>query len=208
MSTVHGRARHGRRSTTRRAAIRDDLDATLFVEAAAGTGKTTELVHRIVNVLAHRHSGASVDRIVAVTFTEKAAGELKLRLRSRSIGARPARRGCGRVSQPGDEARRSALEEALQHLEEAHVNTIHGFCAEILQERPVEAGMDPRFEVLPEPEARDLFDQTFDRWIQEVLEAPPEGIRRALRRDAVAVRRGAGPDRAAARCGMDAGRLA
>ena len=52
---------------------------TVIVEAAAGTGKTTELVHRILNVLATGR--ARIDQIVAVTFTEKAAGELKLRLR-------------------------------------------------------------------------------------------------------------------------------
>jgi ATP-dependent helicase/nuclease subunit A len=59
--------------------ISDALDDTLIVEAAAGTGKTTELVHRIVRVI---ESGrAEVTEIVSVTFTEKAAGELKLRLR-------------------------------------------------------------------------------------------------------------------------------
>ena len=62
-----------------RDAIANDLDDTLIVEAAAGTGKTTELVGRIVRILASRR--ARVDNIVAVTFTEKAAGELKLRLR-------------------------------------------------------------------------------------------------------------------------------
>ena len=62
-----------------RQAIADDLDTTLVVEAAAGTGKTTELVKRILRVLATRR--ARVDEIVAVTFTEKAAGELKLRVR-------------------------------------------------------------------------------------------------------------------------------
>src|SRR3990172_4729076 len=68
--------------------IRHALDETLIVEAAAGTGKTTELVHRIVNVLAEGR--ATIDRIVAVTFTEKAAGELKLRLRA---GLEVARQG-------------------------------------------------------------------------------------------------------------------
>ena len=59
--------------------IANDLDTTLVVEAAAGTGKTTELVHRIVRVI---ESGrANITEIVSVTFTEKAAGELKLRLR-------------------------------------------------------------------------------------------------------------------------------
>ena len=59
--------------------IRSSLDESLLVEAAAGTGKTSELVTRIVNVLAT--GGARVDQMLAVTFTEKAAGELKLRLR-------------------------------------------------------------------------------------------------------------------------------
>src|SRR5262245_60683906 len=59
--------------------ISDALDQTLVVEAAAGTGKTTELVTRIVRVLASGR--ATMDQIVAVTFTEKAAGELKLRVR-------------------------------------------------------------------------------------------------------------------------------
>jgi len=59
--------------------IRDGLDDTVIVEAAAGTGKTTELVSRILNVLARGR--ATIEQIVAVTFTEKAAGELKLRIR-------------------------------------------------------------------------------------------------------------------------------
>ena len=59
--------------------IREGLDETVIVEAAAGTGKTTELVSRILNVLARGR--ARIEQIVAVTFTEKAAGELKLRIR-------------------------------------------------------------------------------------------------------------------------------
>ena len=56
------------------------LNETIVVEAAAGTGKTTEMVNRIISVLADGH--AEIKQIVAVTFTEKAAGELRLRLRS------------------------------------------------------------------------------------------------------------------------------
>ena len=59
--------------------IRESIDDTVVVEAAAGTGKTTELVNRILAVI--REGRAEVREIVAVTFTEKAAGELKLRLR-------------------------------------------------------------------------------------------------------------------------------
>ena len=66
--------------------IRDDLDATLVIEAAAGTGKTTALVNRIVSVIGSGRG--ELARIVAVTFTEKAAGELKLRLRAEIERAR------------------------------------------------------------------------------------------------------------------------
>lgn len=153
-----------------RRCIREDLDRTLVVEAAAGTGKTTELVARMVNTLAE--GVATVDQMVAVTFTEKAAGELKLRLRERLERERPA----------ADGARRHRLEDALAHLEEAQVSTIHGFCADLLRERPVEADVDPRFEVLLEPASARLLDGVVDEWLQSTLEAPPPGVRRVLRR--------------------------
>ena len=87
------------------------LDRTLVVEAAAGTGKTTALVNRIVNVI---RAGAKVDQIVAVTFTEKAAGELKLKRRERIELERRAARA------QDDTAAVAAFERALSHLEEAH----------------------------------------------------------------------------------------
>src|SRR5438034_165395 len=152
--------------------IRAALDETLIVEAAAGTGKTSELVRRIVNLVAEGR--AAVDRIVAVTFTEKAAGELKLRLRVELEAARAAN--------TGNERRRSHLEQALAHLEEARISTIHGFCADLLRERPVEARVDPLFRVLTEGQAQRLFKEAFDAWFQEQLEDPPDGVRRSLRR--------------------------
>lgn len=69
--------------------IRTGLDKTLVVEAAAGTGKTSELVQRIIAVIAAGKT--TIDRIAGVTFTEKAAGELKLRLRSELENARRAK---------------------------------------------------------------------------------------------------------------------
>src|SRR4051812_47742635 len=125
-----------------RRAIGEALDDTLVVEAAAGTGKTTELVNRILMTLATGR--ALMTEIVAVTFTEKAAGELKLRLREALERDR---------SGAPEAAVRGRLERALSTLEDAHVNTIHGFCAELLRERPVEAGVDPLFTVLTEPQA-------------------------------------------------------
>jgi ATP-dependent exoDNAse (exonuclease V) beta subunit len=155
-----------------RETIANALDETLIVEAAAGTGKTTELVNRIVRVIAEDR--AKVREIVAVTFTEKAAGELKLRLRERLDRER-----AGAAAEP---ARRERLDDALKQLEEAHVGTIHGFCADLLRERPVEARIDPLFEVLTEPAATRMFDAAFGRWLQDELADPGEGIRRALRR--------------------------
>ena len=159
--------------------IHQAIDETLVVEAAAGTGKTTELVRRIVRVLAEGR--ADVREIVAVTFTEKAAGKLKLRLR-----------------QQLEESRRDAhapeiqgrLDDAVQHLEEAHVSTIHGFCADLLRERPVEASIDPLFRVLTEGQAERLFNEAFASWFQDVLARPPEGVRRSLRRASRGVRPG------------------
>ena len=151
--------------------VRDGLDETVIVEAAAGTGKTTELVWRILNVLGSGR--ARIDQIVAVTFTEKAAGELKLRIRQELETSRQ------RATDAGVYAR---LTDAIQHLEEAHVSTIHGFCADLLRERPVEAGVDPLFDVLTEPRAERLFADAFRNWLHERLEDPPEGVRRALRR--------------------------
>jgi ATP-dependent exoDNAse (exonuclease V) beta subunit len=151
--------------------IANALDATLVVEAAAGTGKTTELVKRILRVLS---TGlAEVKQIVAVTFTEKAAGELKLRLRE----ALERERGSAT-----DSDARERLDKALGSLEEAHVNTIHGFCAELLRERPVEAAVDPLFCVLTESQSERVFEEAFGGWLQQQLSDPPEGVRRALRR--------------------------
>src|SRR5918993_670208 len=156
-----------------RRAIGEDLDDTLVIEAAAGTGKTTELVNRILRVLASGR--ATMIQIVAVTFTEKAAGELKLRLRERLEEER---------AKAADAAVGGRLEAALETLEEAHVNTIHGFCADLLRERPVEARVDPLFAVLTEPQANRLYDRAFRGWLEETLRQPPEGVRRALRRSA------------------------
>jgi len=155
--------------------IRTALDSTLVVEAAAGTGKTTELVNRITSVLAEGRT--TVERIVAVTFTDKAAGELKLRLRTRLEEAR--------ASSGADARRRFHIEQAIAHLEEARAGTIHSFCADLLREHPLEARVDPQFEPMEEASAEQLYGEVFRLWLERTLEDPPEGIRRALRRRAM-----------------------
>ncbi len=150
--------------------IRTALDTSLLVEAAAGTGKTHELVERAVALLASGR--AQAESLVMVTFTKKAAGELELRLREALDRARDQAKG-------EDRAR---LEHALAHLEEAHISTIHGFCADLLREHPVEAGIDPEFVELDEDEGARLFRRTFRRWLEEQLLDLPRPLERALYR--------------------------
>jgi ATP-dependent exoDNAse (exonuclease V) beta subunit len=152
--------------------IRQDLDTTLVVEAAAGTGKTSELVRRVVAAL--MAGRARLDSIVAVTFTEAAAGELKLRLRTAIERARQS------PETPPDA--RARLDAALPQLEEARIGTIHSFCADLLRERPVEARVDPLFEVAPDDVVGPIFDRAFDRWFEAQLAAPGDAVRRLLRR--------------------------
>jgi len=150
--------------------IFSEFGTSFFVEAAAGTGKTSALVERIVGLV--RTGGSSLDRVVAVTFTEKAAGEMKLRLRSEIEKARAR-------AAPEE---RDRLELALEHLELARIGTIHAFCGDLLHERPVEAGIDPLFEVASEDAAEALADEAFEGWFQRALADPPDGVRRILRR--------------------------
>lgn len=166
------RAAADKRKLENRSLITSELDKSMVVEAAAGTGKTTELVGRIVALIRNRR--ATIREIVAVTFSEKAAGELKLRVREELERAR------GREAD-GSEARQ-LLENAIVDFEEAHVSTIHGFCSELLRERPVEARVDPAFAVLTDAQAERLFEEAFSSWLHEQLAAPDEGVRRSLRR--------------------------
>ena len=147
--------------------IREDLGTTFVVEAAAGTGKTTALIGRIVHAVA---AGGRLERMVAVTFTEKAAGEMKIRLRDELERAR----------READAETEPRFVAALAELELAYVGTIHGFCGEMLRERPVEAGIDPLFEVGSDDEVEALVTQTFDAWFGRALHDPPDGVARVL----------------------------
>jgi len=151
--------------------IRYSLEESLLVEASAGTGKTSELTRRIVNLL--KSGLGKVENIVAVTFTNKAAGELKIRIRQGLDDARSA-------AQTREEIEN--LERSLSRLEEAFIGTIHAFCGQILRERPVEARVDPAFEEVTDTEAARIFNEAFHRWFQERLAKDSPGLRRALAR--------------------------
>ncbi|WP_394828507.1 UvrD-helicase domain-containing protein [Pendulispora albinea] len=152
--------------------IREDLDTTLVVEAAAGTGKTTELVGRVLSLV--KKGKARLSAIVAVTFTEKAAGEMKLRLRTEIEKARS--------SEVVSDLERKNLDASLAELEAAHIGTIHGFCADLLRERPVEACVDPLFEVADDDGKQRILHDCFEPWFEAQLAKPLPQVERVLRR--------------------------
>src|SRR5262245_42164852 len=124
--------------------ILSELDRTLLVEAAAGTGKTTSMIGRMVALLAA--GKCRTDTLAAVTFTRKAAAEIRARFQVELEKAVPQARGPARAR----------LVEALEHIERCFIGTIHSFCARLLRERPVEARVDVAFEELDEATDRVL----------------------------------------------------
>ena len=133
------------------------VEENLCVEAAAGTGKTTVLVDRVVNLLAT--GKVKVDELVAITFTEKAAAELATRVRDKL--EERAREANG--------AERERLLEAARDLYRAHIETIHSFATALLHERPVEAKLDPLFDVLQGLASSLDFDAAFERFQDKLL---------------------------------------
>src|SRR5688500_12226916 len=115
------------------------IDALVFLSAGAGTGKTSVLVERFVRAVCDE--GVDVDSILVITYTKRAAGELRGRIRE-------ALRERGRL----DLARR---------LDSAWISTVHRFCARLLRTYPFEAGLDPRFRELDEAQAAVLRGEAF-----------------------------------------------
>ncbi len=139
-----------------RARVATDLDSTLFVEAGAGSGKTTALVDRIVALV---RSGVALENIAAITFTEKAAAELRQRLRDRLEA--------DSVNSPD-----GPLRLALDQLDGAAISTLHAFAQRILFEHPIEARLPPGVEVFDELASQVDFDERWDDYVPELLANP------------------------------------
>ncbi|HEX2233882.1 MAG TPA: UvrD-helicase domain-containing protein [Thermoleophilaceae bacterium] len=125
----------------------DRRDGPLLVRAGAGTGKTSVLVERFVSAVLE--DGVAVDAILAITFTKKAASQMRSRVRRRLI----------------DLGRRDLARDA----ERAWISTIHGLCARVLRAHALSAGIDPDFRVLDELEAERLGLDAFDRALGDFL---------------------------------------
>jgi ATP-dependent exoDNAse (exonuclease V) beta subunit len=127
----------------------------VLLEAGAGTGKTGVMVDRYCRLACDK--GVSPDAILAFTFTDKAAAELRQRIRAEL--ARRAEAGSERAA------------ELLSGIGGAWVTTIHGFCNRILAAHPVAAGIDPGFRILDTPEATRAAREAFDEALREFLAA-------------------------------------
>ena len=145
-----------------RTTIGADLNTNLLVEAGAGSGKTTSLLRRMVGLI--RAGVATAPEIAAVTFTRKAAGELRERFQQQ------LERELASAVRGSDEHER--LSRALSSLDQLFIGTIHAFCARLLRERPIEAGLDPGFKELTE-EASSKFTTGF--WAAHVERLAADG---------------------------------
>ena len=129
-------------------------EGDLLLDAAAGSGKTSVLVERFVRSVLE--DGVAVEAILTITFTEKAAAEMRDRIRARlrALGAH----------------------EAARATEAAFISTIHGFCARVLRAHALAAGLDPLFVVLDEPEAARIGDAAFDEALEDLARNEPGGV--------------------------------
>lgn len=134
--------------------IRTDLATNLLVEAGAGSGKTTALVDRL---LQHVQTGTSVEQLAAVTFTRKAADELREKFQLRLEKAV--------YESAVDSLTQQRCATALRELDRAFLGTIHAFCARILREHPLEAGLDPDFDEIPEADVEPMNREFWRLWL-------------------------------------------
>ena len=149
------------RDAAARCRIKEDLASTLFVEAGAGTGKTTALVGRVTALI---KSGVPVTNLVVITFTRAAAAELREKVRHSVTAARDD-------ADEGSEERQK-LDDALREIDFAVIQTIDSFALSMLRERPLEAGLPPVIEPVDEVQAELEFDEAWSRWLDD---QPDEG---------------------------------
>ena len=159
------------------------FDRNVVVTAGAGTGKTTLLVERCVNLLMRPSDPVEMTELVALTFTNKAANEMKARLRDR-LEVLAGHRTGGPAAKEAEAAALDALRErysittddihgrareALRHLERAQIGTIHSFAAGLLRLYPLETGLNPQFREDDGRLRKRQFDTGWGLWLDEEL---------------------------------------
>lgn len=155
--------------------IARDVEANLCVEAGAGTGKTTSMVDRVVEILTGGPVNGReicVDDIAVITFTEFAAAELMSR----------GREALETMRDGATEDVLARVDSALAALHRAHIETIHAFCLGLLRERPIEAGLDPQFAPMDDLEAGVRFDAAYHEWLEQRLQQGGDDLALAIDR--------------------------
>jgi ATP-dependent helicase/nuclease subunit A len=148
------------RTEAQRAAI-EARERHVFTEAGAGAGKTGVLVERYCDCVTE--DGVPPDRVLAFTFTERAAGELRERVhRLLAVRTREA-------ADHGELERAADIARAAREGERAWITTIHGFCRRLCAMHPVGAGVDPRFRVLDEVEAQRIAERAFQAALEQTV---------------------------------------
>jgi len=127
---------------SQRSAAIERIGESLVLRSGAGCGKTFVLARRFLELLRAGDGERGIEQIVALTFTEKAALEMSVRVRRMLADAAGA---------TADAADRDQLLAWLDELPDARISTIHGFCHSLLRSRAVEAGIDPSFSVCSDP---------------------------------------------------------
>lgn len=141
------------------------LDRHISVNAGPGSGKTKVLVERYLHILRQKRL-PSIDQIVAITFTNRAANEMRERLR-KALDALVA-------TSTGEEHDR--WRRYKRTLDGAVITTIHGFCLRLLRDFPVEAGLDPQFMLLDEHRAATVLDSAVEESLNESISQHDESI--------------------------------
>ncbi len=159
------------------------FDRNVVVVAGAGTGKTTLLVNRLVYLLMKEPAPVLITQVIALTFTNKAATEMKVRLRERLVvlarpEADPVRPGDGGAVSREDLRDRYGLsadaiaaraQGALNDLEKAQIGTLHSFAGHLLRLHPLESGVDPDFKEDDGLRFEEQFTAAWDCWLDQEL---------------------------------------
>ena len=154
--------------TAEQQAAIETLHCNLLVKAGAGAGKTRVLVERYVRILAA--GVADTDGIVAITFTRKAAREMKERIRTKVDELL--------ATADGNEWMR--WREVANRLDTVAISTIHSLCSRILREHPAEAGVDPEFGLMEEARAKELLDEVWQSTLAQAAEQASPWLTRLL----------------------------
>ena len=149
--------------------IINDLDANLMIEAGAGTGKTYALVSRVVALV---KAGVRMQNIVAITFTEAAAAELSERIRSRMeqlLDDEHPDNAHDLLAQELTNRDRGCIRRAVGELDQAAVQTIHSFAAQLLRDSPLPANLPPGWTPMDAVESAQRFEEQWDQWMDRAL---------------------------------------